>query len=168
MSPRRRGARVTIEPGIYRDARGYETVARVGTTRQKARRWPLGTDLAEMRAWLDDTRAALRRVAPDAGTRGTLRADVARYIDQVKTLASWRELRAELRAWIALYGHLPRRSITPAQIRQAQVRWTQAGVAPRTVNHRCDALRRMWRTLDGRPGLPPPPCPARSCRAWRA
>lgn len=163
--PRHRSARTRVDRGIYRDADGYEVVANVGT-RTKAKRFALEAELADLRAWQDQARQALRQTAPAPGRRGaTLASDITRYIDQVKTLASWKELRAELRAWTALYGHLPRRRITPELVRKARVAWRAIGVAPKTVNNRVSALRRMWRTLDVVPGSPPPVTPCDGLRA---
>lgn len=161
--PRHRSARTRVERGIYQDAQGFEVVVHVAR-RRKAKRFPVGTSLAAMRAWQDEARPALR-TAPAAPARGgTLAGDVERYLAQVQTLSSWRELRAELRAWIALYGDLSRRQLTPAHVRTARVTWQRAGLAPRTINHRVDALRRLTRTLDTVPGLPPPVTPCDGLR----
>lgn len=164
--PRHRSARTRVDRGIYRDADGYEVVANVGR-RSKAKRFPLEVDLSAMRAWQDQARQALRQTGPGSGRRGgTLAGDIDRFIAQVKTLASWKELRAELRAWTALYGeHLPRRRLTPELVRQARVAWAEQGVAPKTINNRVSALRRLWRTLDAVPGAPAPVTPCDGLRA---
>jgi integrase len=164
--PRHRSPRTRVERGIYRDAAGYEVVAHVGA-RRKARRYPRDTPLATMRAWQDATRLALRTTPaprPTARSAPTLAADVDRYIAQVRTLVSWRELRAELRAWVRLAPQGLRRQLTPEVVRRARVTWLDAGVSPKTINHRVAALRRMIRTLDAVPGAPLPVTPCDGLR----
>jgi len=161
--PRHRSARTRIDRGIYQDAQGFEVVVCVAR-RTKAKRFPLGTSLATMRAWQDEARPALRTAAPSAPRGGSLAADVDRYLAQVQTLVSWRELRSELRAWVALYGERPRAQLTPAHVRTARVTWQRAGVAARTINHRVEALRRLTRTLDHVPGRPAPVTPCDGLR----
>jgi hypothetical protein len=95
-----------IAPGIYRDSAGLSGVVKVRNV-QREKRFPHGTSLKVIRRWQHDQRAKLQRQT-HALIRGTLAADITRYLRQIQHLASWRERRSELRAWIALHGPLPR------------------------------------------------------------
>lgn len=150
--PRDRGPRTRIARGIYEDAFGRAAIVQVGhgpQARRKERRFPFTASIRDIQRWQDDARRALRLTQHVAG-RHTLAADVERYIAQVQHLVSWRELRAELRAWTVRLGDRPRWTVTAEDVRLARVVWLDAKVAPRTVNHRVDALRRLYRALDGR------------------
>lgn len=68
--------------------------------RQEYRR-PLGTPESALIAFRDDLEHRPADVRPHR-KRGTLADDVDAYIDRVKHLASWRERRSDLRAWVRL------------------------------------------------------------------
>jgi integrase len=53
-----------------------------------------------------------------------------------------------LKAWTARLGHLSRYRITSQDINHAVVAWRKDGVAPKTVNNRLNALRRLYHVLD--------------------
>jgi integrase len=146
MSPRQQ--RTRIAPGVYRDAIGIAARVELRGHRRE-HRFPRATPLHVIRAWQDETRRALALLPPRAG-RHTFAADAERYLALVGHLASMTSVRAELRAWIARLGPLPRYRITATHVREAVVAWSQAGVAPKTINNRLDRLRRIWRVLDGR------------------
>lgn len=157
----RRGTRVRLAKGIYRDKTGIAATVSVGTgaaKQQREKRYPPGTPLKEMKQWQADTAAVLRE---DVGVakRGTLTADGERYLKLVKYLKNWSGVRSEVRAWTALYGSLHRSQITPAHVLEARVRWLADGYAPKTVNARVDRLRTLYRTLDATPQRPKPPTP---------
>jgi integrase len=157
----RRGKRLRLAKGIYRDRSGIAATVAIGTgptKQQREKRWPLGTPLKSIKQWQQDTAAELR---DDVGVakRGTLKADAARYLELAKYLQNWSGVRAEVRAWVALYGHLHRAQITPAHVLEARVQWLDAGYAPKTVNERVGRLRRLYRTLDATPQRKTPPTP---------
>jgi integrase len=157
----RRGKRIRLAKGIYRDKSGIAATVSIGTgpaKRQREKRYPAGTPLRDMKAWQQDTAALLRE---DVGVakRGTLKADAARYLKLAQYLKNWAGVRSEVRAWVALYGHLHRAQITPAHVREARVTWLAEGKAPKTVNDRVGRLRRLYRTLDATPQRPKPPTP---------
>jgi hypothetical protein len=164
--------------GVYQDACGLKAAVKVGTgpdARQQAKRFPFDTPLKTIKAWQGDTRSALGRAAgrsPDTA-RGTLLADGAAYLTQVKTLVSYKSRVCEVNAWTALYGRLRRSQITAEHVRKARGTWIDAKVAPKTINNRVQTLRHLYRVLDGkRAGTRPMTwrrCPSRPLRrsSWR-
>jgi site-specific recombinase XerD len=150
----RRGTSTRIEDGIYRDPGGYRVVGFFGETRREER-WPLGTDISTLRDVRGRLRAELSKGAPPPHAKGTLVGDVDRYVTQITYLASWRERRAELKAWVALFGPLQRRSLTAEHVRIAMSRWRQDGRAPKTIVNRVRSLQTLYRALDGRRAVTP-------------
>ncbi len=92
---------------------------------------------------------------PPKAQRGSLSADVDRYLKQIMPLASWMEIRSHLRAWLTLHEDTPRWRLTGEDIRHARAEWIADGVAPKTVNHRVAALARLYHVLDGKRGQTP-------------
>ena len=128
-----RSRRKRIAKGVYQDAYGLKAAVKVGTgpdARQQAKRFPFDTPLKTIKAWQGDTRSALGRAAgrsPDTA-RGTLLADGAAYLTQVKTLVSYKSRVCEVNAWTALYGRLRRSQITAEHVRKARGTWIEAKV----------------------------------------
>jgi site-specific recombinase XerD len=147
-TPHRHTGRRRVATGIYRDRYGYAARVWCGGLVVE-RRFPKDATLREMKAWQDHTRAIARQRQP-ARERGTLAADVERYLNQMRHLASWIERRAHLRAWLPRLGRLRRFRITREHVQAHISRWAEAGVAPKTIWHRVQALRHLYRTLDGR------------------
>jgi integrase len=157
----RRGKRLRLAKGIYRDKTGIAATVAIGTgpaKQQREKRYPHGTPLKDIKQWQLDTAAALRE---DVGVakRGTLKADAKRYLRLATYLQNWSGVRSEVRAWTALYGSLHRAQITPAHVLEARVKWLAEGYAPKTVNDRVGRLRRLYRTLDATPQRKKPPTP---------
>lgn len=141
-SPRKRLGR-----GIYRDKGGIAGVVTVHGLRRE-HRYPLGTALDDIRKWQEQTRAALLKKRP-AAARGTLAADTERYLKQIQHLKSWKERRAELKAWCARFGQVARGRITPGMVRETMGVWAKAGKSPKTITNRINTLANLYRTLDG-------------------
>lgn len=157
----RRGKRVRLANGIYRDKTGIAATVSVGSgpaKRQREKRYPAGTALKVIKDWQQDT-AAILRADLGVAKRGTLKADADRYLRLAQYLKNWSGVRSEVRAWTALYGPLHRTQITPAHVLEARVQWLADGYAPKTVNDRVGRLRRLYRTLDATPQRPTPPTP---------
>ena len=141
-----------LATGIVRDRYGIEARVAVGsgeTRRSRFRRYPAATNLKEIKAWQDEVRAQLK-LARGTVARHTLAHDAKRYYALITPLASWRERRSEVRAWVVLYGDRPRFRITREEVLAARATWADAGLAPKTINHRVAALRHLYRTLDGK------------------
>lgn len=151
----RRGPRVRVAPGIYKDKIGYAAVVRVGDWR-KDKRFPKHTPLSEIKGWQEQLRVRWRGSGFASKPQGNFAADVESYLALVKHLAGWVELRSELRAWVKLVGHLRRTQITNAHVLRARNHWLNEDVKPKTINNRVAALNRLWHRLDGRKA--PSPC----------
>lgn len=166
----RRGPRTRIAKNVYNDPTGRSIVYRQhGQAREI--RFPPQTAITEMRA------EVARRVARDAGSgqattyRGSLAAAVDAWEPLEQTLVSWKERRAELRAWVRaevhgkILGDLRLSAITETICRTVLSQWTQAGVAPKTIRNRRWALQHLYRVRQGKrtvtpvDDIPPPPTP---------
>ncbi len=73
--------RAKIGTGIYRDQWGIAATVKVGTL-QREKRFPAEASIKTIKGWQDETRVALRKIAPTA-TRGTFAADADRYLTSV-------------------------------------------------------------------------------------
>lgn len=136
-----------VAAGIYRTPSGWRFYVRVAG-QLYARRLPATTPLQEVK----DARAALRlelRGTPAA--RGSLAADVAKYLTIVAAMPTWRERRRHLEWWVRWLGPQRRRAtITPGEIQAGLGALVVDGYAPQTVAHFRTALRHLWHVLDGR------------------
>lgn len=143
----RKGARRTIDRGIYQDDVGFEVVAKAGRSR-RSKRYPLDTPMETLRAWRDGTASELRdERQPTADTR-TLAGAVTRFLTlrKAKTHDPYKE---QLAPWVQLHGTLERRKLTPALAQQAFVRWAAEGYAPQTLFYRKLVIKKLWQALDG-------------------
>ena len=148
--------RTRLAPGIYRDASGIAAEVAVGTRprlNRKGKRFPPGTTIRDIKHWQERTRIELRDVPNKP--KGSLTKDIDTYLDQVRYLESWVERRSTLRAWTRRYPALSRRLLTTTKIRAAVNEWRDQGVAPKTINHRLQALRHLYRVLDGKRAYTP-------------
>ncbi len=130
-SPRR------LAPGIYRDQYGVEAEVQVGSGETR-RRYPRATTLKEIKTWQEEARGQLK-LARGTVSRHSLAADARRYDTLITPLASWRERRSEIRAWVSLYGKRPRFRI-------------MAGTRPRARLHNVSTTGVDSRGLLGTPG----------------
>lgn len=155
----RKGRSVRIARGIFRDDSGHRVQASF-RGKKKERRFPLNASLRAMRDWQDQQRGKMRkgRVIFD-GAVGSLNDDVKRYLRLTKHLVSWKSRRSELHAWAALYGKHDRTDIGHEEVRLAIGRWTEDGVAPKTIRNRLVALSSLYRLLDVEPGQRRPMTP---------
>jgi integrase len=157
----RRGKRLRLAKGIYRDKSGLAATVAIGTgpaKQQREKRFPPETSLKQIKQWQLDTAAELRE---DVGVvkRGTLKADATRYLRLAAYLKNPSGVRWEVNLWVARLGHLHRNQITPAHVLEARVAWLEEGLAPKSVNHLVARLRRIYRTLDATPQRKKPPTP---------
>lgn len=145
------GGRTRVARGIYRDLWGFEAQVRVGTgheIRRKSRRFPSTATIREMRAWQDEVRPQLRKAAGRAVVaRETLAHDVRQYLPRVATMPSFKARRAELAAWVKLFGDRPTTKLTPDLIAKTCEDWAADGVAASTINHRRNALKQLFTAM---------------------
>jgi integrase len=155
----RSGEPKKIAPGIYRDAYGFRVFQRVhaGKGGLHSHRFPKTATLTTMKAWQEDERAAHRKgPSRPAAAKGTLAADVARYLQLVATMPSYTDRERDLLAWVAKLGSHDRATLTTADYRLVLQQWRQTGkagakpLAASTVNHRRTALMHLYSVLDGK------------------
>lgn len=168
-----------VAPGVFDvlDARGKVTArrgfVRVGK-KLKPKRFPKATPVKDIKQWREETRVAHRKTG-DVAVRGTLAADIERYLEAVAAMPSIADRRRDLYAWRRAFGDLPRATLTPAMIRAQLHAWRLHGprwvtvkggkrgerkevpgpMSASAVNHRRTALAHLYTVLDGR-GAPNP------------
>lgn len=140
----RRSARVRVDRGIYRDRGGFEVVAHAHGHR-RSRRYPLDTDLEDLKTWRDETTAELRSEDPITVDASTIAGAIARYVAKVQPSGDT----SQFNAWTLACGTLPRRKLTPAKAQELFDRWKAEGYSRQTLRIRRFALQAVWRTLDG-------------------
>lgn len=156
----RRGKRKTIATNVYEDQTGRSIAFRVNG-KKKEIRFPPKTPIHEMRKAMNAALKRHRGSGRVSTTRGTLSAAVDAWEPQEKHLASWKERRAELRAWVALYGDWQMTRIQGEHIRKAVVFWmtTPHGkkkciATPKTVRNRLWSLQHLYRLDDPKAETP--------------
>ncbi len=164
----RKGKRVRISRGIYKDSSGYECRVVVGG-HTYSQRMPKDSTLDELKATRADLESTGREQSPRA-TKDTLRADMPRYLRQIAHLATVDDREDHLIAWCELYGEVYRHRITAKDVLTARVRWLSKGrpdgvrrsrkrhtgpLSAKTINHYCDTLRNLYHVLDGRKAKTP-------------
>lgn len=165
----RRGKRKRIARLVYEDGTGRAIKYPDGTGKYPEIRFPHGAPIAEMR------KEAARRQAKAKGSgraitnRGSLAAAVDAWEPLEKTLTSWMERRAELRAWCKAVvdgktlGDMRLTAIDDRIARTVLSQWKQAGLAPKTIRNRRWSLQHLYRVLHGPrtetpvDDIPPPP-----------
>jgi integrase len=156
----RKGRRVRIAEGIYRDGSGVSATVHLGTV-QLEERFPLETPLRVMQRWRQMTAEKLRTQRPRI-VGGTLAADVETYL---KTLVDRPRLQALRRVhlawWVSRFPNRYRHTLTAPELRAALAefavtkiqRWPNRPPAlptPATVRHYRTALYSLWTALDGK------------------
>lgn len=151
----RKGKRIRIDTGIFRDEGGYSIIAYGKETRAPNGLNTTRAELYRLRAdWIEE----LEKRDPTRGApAGSLARDIPQYLALSKHFADKGSSQgAHLRAWVPELGTRVRRSITRADILRVRGDWIVAGVKPKTCNNRVSALRALYRTLDG--AHVPTPC----------
>lgn len=145
-----------IAPGIYRDdKRHYATVHVRGAGFREAR-FALAESLEVIQGWRQRTRAQLLDVAERGAVSGTFAHDAQRYLNAfTKHLASAKDRKLEIGAWVKVFGNRPRGTIRPADVARVRSQWLQEDYSPKTINNRTDSLRHLYRSLDGRKAWTP-------------
>lgn len=167
----RRGTRRRLARGIYEDKTGRAAIYRDGDGRQREARFPPHTTLETIRARIADLKQQTRGSGLPHSVRGSLADAVDRWDGLERHLASYLERRAELRAWVSLYGDRPLFGITREDIQRAISQWGSHGVAPKTIRNRLWTLRHLYHVLHGRNVSTPcdqvrPPAKTRTVPTW--
>lgn len=151
----RRGSRKRIARCCYEDATGRAIVYADGAGHRAEIRFPPETPIVEMRKEAAARQAKQKGSGRATAHRGTLAAAVDDWEPLEQTIVSWKERRAELRAWCRavvdgkLLGDLRLTAITEAMARTVLSQWTQAGVKPKTIRNRRWSLQHLYRVLNG-------------------
>ncbi len=150
-----------LDRGIYKTAAGFRVYVRIGT-KLESKRFPPTYTLEKLRQWRADH---VRERRPKRSARGTLAADVETYLKAVAAMPTYTDRVREISAWLPTFGHRPRWTLTPDQLRTQLAAWRNDGYAPNTCNHRRTALSHLYSVLDGKAaynplrGVPPYPLP---------
>lgn len=139
--------------GCYKDSGGIEVRVTVGGTAYYDR-LPADATRAEMKKAVADLRAEGHTETPPA-LHGTLRKHARLYINGIKHLATWDDREDHLNAWCENYGDVQRHRITEQDVVAMREKWRLDGLAPKTIQHRCDTLRNLYHRLDGRKAKTP-------------
>jgi integrase len=154
----RLGTRTRRAVGIYEDNLGYEAQVNGGRGKGNTKRFKRPATLAAMKRWQRDRRAELATATPEppASQRGTLKADVSRFLALLPKGAKRHGYDVLLATWLETPLADKRRSaITRTDIQRQLAAWGssggrgQSGFAASTLNHRLSALRQLYRELDG-------------------
>jgi site-specific recombinase XerD len=164
----RRGDRLKLALNIYEDASGRSFIIYIHGKPKEFRR-PPGYPLRKLLDEQADMRAKYRASGlPSASGRGTLAEAVDSWEPLEQGIASWKERRAELRAWIKALGpHRQMHSLTERDCRRVMSDWARAGVAPKTIRQRHWSFKHLFRVLYGADvvtpldHIDPPPIPRR-------
>src|SRR5262245_22157441 len=153
--------RVYIAPGIWREGDRIVAEARIGKSGKDQQRttkaFPLGTDLAHLRAWQHDARGDLVRARARVPSRGTLAADIPGYVADLPEGQYQTDSANLLGHWAASpLGAMRRDQITRRDVIAQIARWTDDGAAARTCNRRLSRLRKFYVAMNGGPDVPNP------------
>lgn len=168
----RRGKRLRLAKGIFRDATGIAvilpTVNAQGKPSQEERRHPADADLGKLKAWREaEIKKRKKRQAAGLAPAGTFAADAQTYLAAVTALPRYGLRCAEIAFWVALFGERRRDTILPVHIRAIRDRWLTVGpkkvqvrgqgwvevpepLSASSVAKRMRALENLWTVLDGK------------------
>jgi integrase len=141
----RRGSRTRVFRNVYQDATGYAIIIR---HRGKATEYRYPSDYDRDKLKKEQARLERERDKRKSTSKGSIAADVERYLKQV-TLQHMATVRAEAMAWHDLYPKKKRYQLTREDVLLARKRWHDAGLSPKSINHRVNRLRRVFKVLDG-------------------
>lgn len=154
--------------GIRKTDKGWQAYVHVtlspNQTEFRSKRFPPSATLTEMKHWREEQRVRARLGAEQLpAAESTFADDVAHYLEQVRSMATYRWRKDDLDLWLAVFGRSrDRRTITRSEIRAQLETWKQSYAAS-TVNHRRTALMHLWTVLDGKTA----PNPARDVPRYR-
>jgi integrase len=109
--------------------------------------YPSGTDLVDMRQWIVQTEIAHRK--GPSSIAGAFDVDAARYLLAVAAMTSYSDRRRDIEAWIGIFEHRSRGTITSAEIATALQAWRQT-LSASSCNSRRAALQHLFTMLDGK------------------
>jgi site-specific recombinase XerD len=145
----RRGKRKRLDRCIYEDKSGISIVV-------------CGQEFRELNPYgqfrflpiriLRQARADLERKLRGSGQRQVIKGSLAEAVDRwdklERHLASWKERRAELRAWVKELGRTSLHRITADDVREVIGRWSQ-DFSSKTIRNRLWTLGHLYRVILG-------------------
>jgi integrase len=152
----RKGDRIRVQENVYRSETRQHIIYRDHDGKQREIPFALGTPIRTMRAEVTARLALSSASGIPKADKHSLDAAIDRWGPLEQTLSSWKERRAELRAWARAVvngkrvGAMKMRAITHEIPRQVIGHWTRAGVAPKTIRNRLWALQHLYRVLYGK------------------
>lgn len=146
-----------LPAGIVKTRTGWRAFVRVhpGPGGLKSKRYPATATITEMKQWRDEQRVTARKQPTRKAARGTLAADIAKYLTLVATMPTLADRTRDLESWRAVLGMRPRHDLTAQDYRLVLQEWRLHGrqgkpLAASTVNHRRTALMHVYTLLDGK------------------
>lgn len=146
-----------LAPDIYTTPSGFRAFVRVAPGRGglKSLRFGRTATLTEMKQWREATRVAHRGKPNTPVVRGTLAADIQRYLPLVATMPSIDDRTRDLGEWVRVLGMRSRQQLTRDDYRLQLQEWKLRGkagqpLAASTVNHRRTAMMHVYTILDGK------------------
>lgn len=134
-----------LDRAIFKTPYGFRIFLRIhGEPHTK--RFPPTYSLDALRRWRDDHERIYRR----SHARGTLSADITRYLMAVRSMTSYADRKREIAAWEPALGNVARWRITAEDVRAQLHAWKGEGYAASTCNHRRTALSHLYTVLDGK------------------
>lgn len=148
---------MTLPKGITKTSTGFRVWQRVhpGPGGLKSKRFPPTATLTAMKQWREDQRVRHRQAPHPKAERGTLAADIQRYLKLVVTMPSLKDRTRDLKDWSKVLGMRPRDKLTRDDYRLVLNDWRLKPLAASTVNHRRTAMLHLYTVLDGK-GAPNP------------
>jgi site-specific recombinase XerC len=154
----RKGRRIRIATGVYRDGTGLSACVQVGTSdraKREEKRYPLDSDLTEVQRWQRRTRQRLMARSTPAPPRGSFSSDIDRYLATIADAHTKQYATIHLDAWREQLGTKPRHAITSVDLKTVLATWQREKSGPSqkiqsasSLNHRLTALRKLYRVLD--------------------
>ena len=145
----RRGNRKRLARGVFEDQTGRAGIIHVHGKPIELR-FPPFTPIAKIRDRLTAELQKRQGSGRARSRRGTLAQAVDAWADQETHLASWKERRAELRAWVKLYGDQQLHALDAELVRRAIGIWTAGAIAPKTIRNRLWTLKHLYRLTYGK------------------
>lgn len=144
----RKGKRKRLARGIFEDKSGRRGIVSIHG-KPKELSFPPYTPLSTIRDAMDAYKRKHKGSGRAKAARGTLAQAVDQWEGQEQHLASWKERRAELRAWVVLYGGVLLSMIDAEDVRRAMGTWTAAGISPKTIRNRLWSLKHLYKLVNG-------------------
>lgn len=144
----RQGSRRRLAKYIYQDGTGIAALVCVPGRPRAELRFPLRTQLAEIRRAMEVRAAQLQATPSTRLSPGTTAHVIMLYVLRLGTTLPEQDERGRLKAWTAACGTENFATLTRARINQILEDWRRAGFTQSTIAKRVSSLRKVSRALD--------------------